>query len=168
MGLDVKRGRAWTALAAMVLAGLPACATSENTEGDEPNAAFMVVEMDGTEYTATKANNGFSGVIAEVDAGNVPVVVRFLRQGGANETIITPDDFEFRVAGNNGGAPLPAPLGFERSGAFTGTLSGLAEGQEIDIYFSLFHKTELHTDFGPYFLRITWPLPDDGGGPPQN
>src|SRR5690606_37544629 len=107
---------------------------------------------------------GFGGVIAPVQTGNAPFTVTFLRPGGSRETLITATDFEVRVASNNSGAPFSDPIEFERTGAFTGTISGLDEGDEVTVYFSLCHKEEIHADFGPYFLIIRWPR--TGGGPP--
>lgn len=164
MGLDGKRGSVWTAIAAIALAGLPGCATSDDPGNTEPEIGSMVVEIEEVEYSATQTAGGFDGAIAEVSAGNVPLTVRFLRPDGDRETSITAEDFEVRLASSNGGAPLQPPIGFERTGAFTGTVSGLAEGMEVSIYFSLFHTSEVHTDFGPYFLIIRWPEPTGGGG----
>ena len=165
MGLDVKRGHAWIAAAAIALAGLPGCATSDDPGDAEPDIGSMVVTIEEIAYTATQPAGGFGGSSAKVSAGNVPLKVEFFRPGGGRETAVNASDFEIRLAANNSGAPLPSPIEFERTGAFTGTLSGLEEDQELVVYFSLFHKTETHTEFGPYFLNIHWELP--GGGDPQ-
>lgn len=164
MGMDVQRASVWTAIAAVALAGLPGCATSDDPGDTEPNIGSMVVEIEDTEYSATQTAGGFGGAIAQVATGNAPFTVSFLRPGGSRETVVTATDFEVRVASNNSGGPFTDPIEFERTGAFTGTISGLDEGDEVTVYFSLFHKTELHTDFGPYFLIIRWP--EEGGGPP--
>lgn len=164
MGLDVRH--VWTGVAALALVGLTGCNTSENNQRTEPDIGQMVVQIEGQDYVATQGAGGFGGVVAEIETGNAPFVVRFLRPGGGNETVITAADFEIRVAKNNSGAPLDDPIEFERTGAFTGTISGLNEGDEISVFFSLFHKTELHTDFGPYFLIIRWPESGGGGPPP--
>ncbi len=163
MGLDVTRASLWTGIAAIALT-LPGCNTSENSNRTEPDVGRMVVRIEGNEFEATEVAGGFGGVVAEIETGNAPFVVSFLRPGGSNETVITATDFEVRVAKNNAGAPLDDPIEFERTGAFTGTISGLDEGDEVSVYFSLYHTTELHTDFGPYFLIIRWP--ESGGGPP--
>lgn len=165
MGLDVTRGSVWTAVAMIALAGLPGCATSDDPGEVEPNIGTMVVEIEDNRYTATQVAGGFGGAIAQVTTGNAPFTVIFNRPGGNRETLITATDFEVRVAANNSGAPFADPIEFERTGAFTGTISGLDEGDEVTVYFSLFHKTAVHTDFGPYFLIIRWPE-SDGGPPP--
>ncbi len=165
MGSDVTRGSLWTGIAALALASLAGCNTSENSGDTEPDIGSMVVRIDGNEFSATQTAGGFGGAIAPVSTGNAPFVVSFLRPGGGSETSITAADYEVRIASDNSGAPLPDPIEFERTGAFTGTISGLDEGDQISVYFSLYHKSELHTDFGPYFLIIRWPEPPpDGGG----
>ena len=164
MGLDVTRGSVWTAIAAVALAGLPGCATSDDPGDTEPNIGSMVVEIDGTGYSATEATGGFGGAIAQAPNGIVPFTVSFLRPGGSRETVVTAADFEVRVAANNAGGPFADPIEFERTGAFTGTISGLEEGDDVTVYYSLYHKSELHSDFGPYFLIIRRPVPGGGGG----
>lgn len=165
MGIDVRRGGLWTGMVAIALAGLAGCNTSENSGRTEPDIGQMVIRMEDTDYVASQSAGGFGGATAEVSTGNASFVASFLRPGGANETVITAADFEVRVASNNSGADFVDPIEFERTGAFTGTISGLEEGGQVTVYFSLFHKTELHTEFGPYFLVIRWP--ESGGGPPQ-
>ena len=162
MGLDVRH--VGTGIAALSMAVLPGCNSSENSDRTEPDIGQMVVRIEGQDYVATQAAGGFGGVVAQIATGNAPFVVSFLRPGGGNETVVTATDYEVRVAKNNAGADFDDPIEFERTGAFTGTISGLDEGDQISVYFSLYHKTELHTDFGPYFLIIRWPPAGGGGG----
>ncbi len=164
MRLDAKRGSVWTAIAAIALAGLPGCATSEDPGDAEPNIGSMVVEIDGVDYAATQTAGGFGGTVAAASTGIIPFTVTFFRPGGTRETAVTAADFEVRLASNNAGGGFADPIEFERTGAFTGTISGLEEGGEVTAYFSLYHNSELHTEFGPYFLIIRRSLPDDGGG----
>lgn len=164
MGVDVKRGSVGAILGAITLLGLAACNDSNGPDDAEPNIGSMVVEFEGTEYSATKALGGFGGTIAQVTSGNAPFTVDFRRPGGGKETVVTATEFEVRLASDNSGSGFPDPIEFERTGAFTGVISGLEEGGEVIIYFSLYHKTELHTEFGPYFLIVRRPVPGGGGG----
>lgn len=161
---DWKLRRTWAAMAAMVLAGALGCATNDDPGDTDPVIGRMVITIDGTDYSATQTAGGFGGQVALTSSGIVNFSASFYRPDGTRETVITADDFEVRVAPDNSGSPFGAPIEFERSGAFTGLISGMEEGDELTAYFSLFDKTELNSDFGPYFLIIRFPPPDGGGG----
>ncbi len=63
---------------------------------------------------------------------------------------------------------LPPGISFEQdpSKPFEGTIAGLQVGQQITLYFSLFHVSQGATSFGPYALKILYmpPAPPGGGG----
>lgn len=146
--------------AAMIIGG---CATGTDQEATEPLVDKMIIKIDELEFSATRDLGGFGGAIAVVPLGTFNFTASFYRRDGSRETVVTSDDFEVRVASDNSGSPLPTGITFERTGAFTGTITGLADAQELRVYFRLQHKSENHTDFGPYFL-IVRRLEDTGGG----
>jgi hypothetical protein len=79
-----------------------------------------------------------------IPTGGASVTASFLRADGSPDPIVTDAAFELRVE--------PAAR-FTRATAFTGTLSGGTAGS-AQISFSLFHKEEMHDDFGPCSVTV--------------
>lgn len=77
------------------------------------------------------------------------VAVTFLDAAGSTLPNSLFSDFEIRLVSENA-----ARLTFTRTGAFTGTLTGLSAGAAV-IQVSLFHLEEGHEDFGPRPLAVT-------------
>ena len=160
--------RAGRSVVPMLLAGLLAVIAGCNTgtEGGtfEPDLGSMVIKVDSTDYTIVKGPLGSGGQHAESKNASISISATFIRAAGGQELNITSSDFELRAAASVSGDPFPSSIHFNRTSAFAGTLDGLATGQEIQVYFSLYHKSQVHTDFGPYFLFIKRAA--DSTGPP--
>jgi hypothetical protein len=84
-----------------------------------------------------------------ITPGAHTVTATFLRANGDIEPLVTGTEFELRLENLN-----PAIATFTRTGAFTGTLTGLAVGSD-EATIELFHLEELHPDFGPKGVTIT-------------
>jgi hypothetical protein len=157
-------------LASALLSGaLAGCNSSTDAGGLEPDVSRMVITVGdvgspGKDFPATDATNGFAGATADVPLGLVHVSASFFRANGTRESNVTEGDFQLRAASSASGQPLPAGISFERSGAFSGSVTGLAEGQTVTIYFSLYHVSQEHTDFGPYPLNFHRTVSGGGGG----
>jgi hypothetical protein len=156
------------------MALLASCESSTGNNVFEPDVAKMTITLSttcsgsGTEYSATEATNGFGGVSASVSTGLFCVRSTFFRPNGAMESSLPAQDFELRVSTSSSGVVMTPPLAFEPDGSrpLQGILSGLEPGEERTFYFSLFHTTQGHADFGPYPLKIRYvaPPPPGGGG----
>jgi hypothetical protein len=156
---------------------LASCSDSTQVSNFEPDIAKMTITLatsctgTGTDYTATKAANGFGGTTATVTTALFCVTGTFFKPSGAKESSLPPADFELGVsASGTSHIDPPPPLHYEPNSSrpLQGTLSGLEAGQEITLFFSLHHTTLAHDDFGPYSLKIRYtpPPPDGGGGGP--
>jgi hypothetical protein len=77
------------------------------------------------------------------------VAVTFLDAAGVTLPNNLFGDFEIRLESENA-----ARVTFTRTGAFTGTLTGLSAGAAV-VQVSLFHIEEGHNDFGPRPLAVT-------------
>lgn len=163
-------------LGVVLLAG---CSTGTEDNGFEPDIAKMTITVitqtgtAGTDYSATKDANGFGGATATVPVGLFKVVGTFFKPNGARETSLPPQDFALRVSTNSTNQILPPGISFEQDPAtpLQGTIAGMEAGQQLSFYFSLYHTSQGHPDFGPYALKIHYvapPPPDDGGGGGSN
>lgn len=160
-----RAGKTWgPLLLAGVLVAASGCNTGTEGGGFEPDLGSMVIKVDNTDYTIVKGPLGSGGQHAESQNASISISATFIRATGGQELNITSSDFELRAAASVTGAPFPSSIHFNRTSAFAGTLDGLVTGQEIQVYFSLYHKSQAHTDFGPYFLFIK--RADDNTGPP--
>jgi hypothetical protein len=152
------------ALVPAVLGAALASGCSSGTEAGsvEPDVAKMVLTVaGGSPYTATDPA-GFAGATAQVQLGLFTVSAAFFRANGSPETIVNSSDFELRVSNNAASQSCSPGLCFERTGAMKGSISRLEPGQSATFYFSLYHVSEGHTDFGPY--PLTFQYVDAGGG----
>ncbi|HET7601388.1 MAG TPA: hypothetical protein VFK36_00120 [Gemmatimonadales bacterium] len=155
---------------------LASCSTSTENSTFEPDITKMVITVSttcastspGTDYVATEASNGFGGATANVSTGLFCVRGSFFKPSGAIESSLPAQDFELGVSTSSTIQVLSTPLAFEPNGSnpLEGILSGLEDGQEVTFYFSLYHKSQGHPDFGPYALKIHYsaPAPPGGGG----
>lgn len=155
---------------AMASGALAGCNSGTDNSALEPDIHQLVITVQGENggldqsFPATAATNGFAGATAEVSLGLVSVSATFFRADGSREANVTPTDFEIRVSSSVGGQVLPPGISFERSGPFAGTITGLAEGQTIALYFSVYHLSQSHNDFGPYPLNFHRSVSSGGGG----
>ena len=154
------------ALAAVLGAG--ACTKGTEQGPYEPSLSAMTVTVDGVDYTGTKANFGFGSQVAKSSKDVIPISVAFLTEHGSVDFNLSSPDFELRVASDATGTPLDGVngLNWTPTGQYSGLLSGLDVGQQVQVYFSLYHKSQSHSDFGPYFLPVQRTASTGGGGPP--
>ncbi|HET7110098.1 MAG TPA: hypothetical protein VFI41_04435 [Gemmatimonadales bacterium] len=160
--------------AVLVSVLLASCSTGTESGSFEPDIASMTITVItqtgtvGTDYTATDAANGFGAAIATVPIGLFHVVGTFYRPNGSREPSLPPQDFALRVSTSSTNQVLPPGISFEQDPAtpLEGTIAGMEAGQELIFYFSLYHTSQGHPDFGPYALRIRYaaPPPPGGGG----
>lgn len=158
------------------MALLASCSTSTENNVFEPDIAKMTITLSatcastspGTDYTATPATNGFGGATANVSTGLFCVRGTFFKPSGAIEASLPAQDFALGVSTSATTQFLSTPLAFEPNASkpLEGIFSGLEDGQERTIYFSLYHTSQGHPDFGPYALKIHYsaPPPPGGGG----
>jgi hypothetical protein len=157
--------RASMAMSLASLLALGACDAGQTDPTDqEPEIATMVMEVNqGVEFTAT--SSGFSLQTLVLDnIGFTISSAEFLRADGNPETVINLEDFRLAVAGDADGGPLPEGVVFTRSGPFSGSVSGIQEGQSLQVFISLYHIEPEHEDFGPVALTVSRPEGDGGGG----
>jgi|GEM_PF-1840695 hypothetical protein len=158
---------------ALVSGTLAGCKTGTDNNSFEPDINKLVITVLGQagtldqSYPATDATNGFAGATAEVNDGFNRFEASFFKTDGTREANVTPGDFEIRVSSSIGGQQLPPGISFERTGPFTGTITGLQEDQTVTLFFSVYHLSQSHNDFGPYplnFHRKVSAPPGGGGG----
>ncbi len=157
-----------SAVLTLSVLALGACDAGQTDPVDqEPEVATMIVNVNsGIDFTATA--NGFQLQTLSIDnAGFTINSAEFLDANGDPETVIDIEDFRLAVAGDADGGPLPAGVIFTRSGPFSGSVAGIAEGQTVQVYFSLYHIIEEHEDFGPVALTVFRPEGEGGGGGEQ-
>jgi len=110
---------------------------------DEPDVQTIRLVV-GTGAAAATYNIDLSTPLAVpivIGRTATPVTATFLRANGDVETLVTATEFELRFDGLN-----PAIATFARTGAFTGTLTGVAVGTDA-VTVQLFHTVEAHADF---------------------
>jgi hypothetical protein len=158
------------------MALLASCSTSTEASTFEPDITKMTITVSttcattsaGTDYTATDAAHGFGGATANVSTGLFCVRGTFFKPSGAVEASLPAQDFELGVSTSSTSQVMSTPLAFEPNASkpLEGILSGLEDGQSVTFYFSLYHKSQGHPDFGPYALTIHYsaPAPPGGGG----
>lgn len=153
-------------LAAVLGAG--ACKTGTDQGPYEPNLSAMTVTVDGVDYAGTKAAFGFGSQVAKSSKDVIPISVTFLTEHGGTDFNLATSDFALRVASDGTGTPLDGVngLNWTPTGQYSGLLSGLDVGQQVQVYFSLYHNSQSHTDFGPYFLPVQRTASTGGGGGP--
>ncbi len=155
---------------ALLSGALAGCTSGTDNTEFEPDVQKLVITIHGqtgtadVSYPATDATNGFAGATAQVPSGLVNFEATFLKANGTREANVTPSDFEIRAASSVDGQPLSGGISFERSGPFTGTITGLEENQTVTVYFSLYHLSQSHSDFGPYPLNLHRTAGGGGGG----
>jgi hypothetical protein len=152
-----------SAVLALSVLALGACDAGQTDPVDqEPEVATMIVNVNsGIPYTATA--NGFQLQTLTIDnAGFTINSAEFLDANGDPEVVIDIESFRLGVAGDADGGPLPTGITFTRTGPFAGSVAGIAEGQTIQVYFTLHHIEMEHEDFGPVALTVT--RPEGGGG----
>lgn len=130
----------------------------------EPEIAAMTIQVNGgVPFTADA--NGFNLQTLTLDNGTFTInSAEFRRANGEVEESIDVEDFRLAVAGDAGGGPLPLGVTFTRSGPFSGSVSGIEEGQSLPVFISLYHIEPEHDDFGPFGLTVSRPEGGGGGG----
>jgi hypothetical protein len=130
------------ALIAFSVAGL-GLGCGDDDDIDEPDVQTIRLVV-GTGAAAVTYNidlgTGLAAPIVITRTAN-PVVATFLRANGDVETLVSAAEFELRLDGLN-----PAIATFTRTGAFTGTLTGVAVGTDA-VTVQLYHTIEAHPDF---------------------
>lgn len=155
---------------ALLSGALAGCTSGTDNTVFEPDVEKLVITVHGPtgtadlSYPATDATNGFAGATAQVPTGLINFEATFFRANGTREANVTSNDFEIRVASTLGGQPLSSGISFERTGPFTGIITGLEEDQTVTVYFSLYHLSQSHNDFGPYPLNLHRTVSGGGGG----
>lgn len=136
------------AVLALVCAGLTAACGDD--ELDEPQVQTIRLVV-GTGASAVTYNidrgTGLTGNIV-IGRTATPVTATFLRANGQGEPLVTAAEFELRLEDLN-----PAIATFTRTGAFTGTLTGVAVGTDA-VTVQLYHTVDMHPDFGPRSVNL--------------
>lgn len=164
-------------LGSAVLGGVLLASCSSGTDNNnvfEPSIDKMVITLSptctgsGTDYPATAETNGFAGATATVGSSLFCVRSTFFKPSGARESSLPAKEFALRVSTSASTQVLTLPLAFEPtpSKPLQGMLSGLDEGEDVILFFSLYHVSQGHTEIGPYPLKIhrTIDQPPGGGG----
>lgn len=152
------------AVALMLGAG---CSSEQTDPTPEPEFTTVVLELNQAIEFEADREVGFGNPTITVESGTVLISsVEFLLEDGTPDPAINELDFRIVVAGSATGEPLPEEVTFARTGSFTGTIGGIAQGQTFQVFISLHHSPPNHDDFGPFPITITRPQDDGGGGPP--
>lgn len=145
----LRRGPLALAIAATFAVG--AC-DSDSTGPDDHDHAEEVASIRLTvgSQTITIAENGAvtGGPVILTAGGATAISAEFLADDG-DEVDVHDDDFRLDIEPSNTGV-----VAFARTGAFAGTLSGVAAGQ-TQVAVSLFHLEENHPDFGPFDVSVS-------------
>jgi hypothetical protein len=124
-----------------------ACSNATD-EGAEPEVVMMRLTIGAQTITVSDNGTVTGGPIAITATGTVTVSAQFLRDDGTPDPLVTDALFQLNADPANAGI-----VTFSRTGAFTGTLTGVSAGSTT-IEFSLFHISEGHEDFGPFPVPV--------------
>ena len=137
---------ALVAVTLLTAMGGAACSADEEAEPDVASLRLTVGNQ-----TINVSDNGTvtGGPITLTAGGNATVTAAFLNAAGTQDPIAHGADFQL-----NATPASTATVTFARTGAFTGTLNGVAAGTTT-LEVSLFHTVEMHADFGPFDVPVT-------------
>ena len=133
------------------LAGEPATDAPLSSYRYEPDVATMRLTV-GTQTINVNAATGTvtGGPITIARNATVNISAQFLTAAGTADPVVTSTSFRFDATSANTGT-----VAFNRSGSFTGTLTGVAAGTS-SINFGLFHIGEGHNEFAwPVSVTVT-------------
>jgi hypothetical protein len=145
------RFRSHASVLALFALSSAATACGDDPVIEEPDPAEEVVAMRLTIGSQTITINELGTVTGGpilLPRANTTVTAVFLDE---DDSIVTGLDAEFRLEVTIGNTTLAT---FTRTGAFSGTLAGVAAGQTT-IEFALFHVAENHEDFGFFPVPTT-------------
>ena len=125
------------------------CSDSPMEGDDEPEVASMRLTV-GSQIITVADNGAVTGGPITF-TGTVNVSAEFLRADASPDPLVTDAAFQLNAEPVDG-----TIITFTRSAAFTGTLTSGAPGS-TQIAFALFHKAEMHEDFGPFNVPVTIP-----------
>lgn len=133
--------------AATVLLG---CSDDPVAPNNEPAVQSMRLQVGSSVVTIDRATGAPSGELS-VPLGDSDIAVQWLRANNTEESLITDDEFEFRMT-----STATSNFSFESTGARGGTITvtGVNSGEAITASVSLFHLDEGHADFGPYTITL--------------
>jgi hypothetical protein len=112
---------------------------------EHADVAGMLLTV-GTQ-TVTLTEGGAQGGLT-IPNGASTITATFLDDDG-DPIALHDDEFELRIL-----PPNATVVTFARTGAFSGTLNGVADGSVI-VQVDLYHIEEGHADFGPHNLAVT-------------
>jgi hypothetical protein len=141
----VKLGVRWAALPLVALLSLAACEDPAEVEVPEATMIRLVAAGQTVDITTDGASRSLNLV-----RGNNTVTATFFRDNG-NELQLGTNDFEIRLTPANTGVAT-----FTRTGAFAGTLAGVATGS-TQVSVELFHKIDQHAHLGPVQVTVNVP-----------
>lgn len=137
-------------LSALAIVSLAAVTGCKKDELPEPDVASITLTV-GTS-TITINNSGVaSGPITVTRPNPVAISASFRKADGTQDPVAHGAEFEAEVTSANTGL-----LTFTRTGAFAGTLAGVAgpAAASTTIGVALFHTVEQHRDFGPFNVTV--------------
>jgi hypothetical protein len=115
---------------------------------EEPEIAALRLTVGSQVVTVDDSGNVTGGPIL-IAVGNTSIAAAALDENGDVMADVTAAEFRLDVVSANAGV-----VTFSRTGAFAGTLAGVAAGQtSIDV--SIFHLEEMHEDFGEFPVSVT-------------
>jgi hypothetical protein len=115
----------------------------------EPDEHAEVAEMRltvGSQTVIFTEGGAQSGLT--IPNGNATVTATFFDEDG-DAIALHDDEFEVRIV-----PPNTNVVTFTRTGAFTGTLNGVADGTAV-VEVGIWHLDENHYDFGDFDLNVT-------------
>lgn len=122
--------------------------------GEEPNVEIMQLTLGaqgpiGPQVVTVRLGGVVTGGPIRLGLGPRTVTATFFRADGSADPNVNSTSYELSVAGLNTNVAT-----FSRTGAFTGTLIGVSNGTTAG-RFGLYHRAEMHDDFGPFPVSIT-------------
>jgi hypothetical protein len=116
-------------------------------EPEDPADAIVAIRLTAGTQNVTITEGSAQGSFT-LPIGATNVTATFLDEDDAAVTLDS-DEFEIQLEPSN-----TALVTFARTGAFAGTLTGVAAGNAT-VQVQLFHKIEGHPDFGPRDVNVT-------------
>ncbi len=131
-----------SALTLMLAGALVACGDDTVEPEQEPDVATMRITV-GTQTINVNAKTGAvtGGPLLLTRGTATTVSVQYLRSNGSADPLVTTADFRTDITPSS-----TAALSFARTGAFTGTLTGIQAGS-TSVNVNLFHLGEGHAEF---------------------
>jgi hypothetical protein len=141
--------RRFALVTAIVALGFGSACSDDPVEPPDPADEIATVRVTIGTQTVNFTEGGPNPGSITVPVGTNNVTVTFLR---ANNSTVTLDGNEFEIQLNSQNT---ARVTFERTAPFAGNLRGVAAGSAAVVVVQLYHKQEMHADFGPHNLNVT-------------